>query len=1397
MLLISLLSLGLAVLFTPALWLRLDGWVQNQRDQIWARLESSLGQKVVYDRIAPNVLAALDFQNVRLLADDGSTLFQAASVRLSWDWERLFQGRFSEALRRVQIINAVITLDSHRDQAILERWAAFFRPSGGEGQTSFDFTVEGFNLRAQWTDGQRTLALDRGFAVLSPEGNEWGLKFRGALSWQDRSTASTYAKLTVHGEARSDAAFQNLSLRTDVASVQTSWFDLEPLSVQVTVDPSEVIIAKVSDRTPLDLQVIWTPAQNRWSFQGVAEGFRPSQLIRIKGQKSWSGLADGTISGRFSYQWGADFAFSGQASWPVGSLPAPLAGEALSVRGRVASHQASFEFQDFHLETASIALTFDGTVGPDFLPDGAVSLERWALPAGGEVRGKARLVRTGSVVSFSGENWVWNTLGTKAPSGWIEKAGEGWKFSLQGPWDGAEVGRFSADGAFFPAESRLEAAFEVSSLPLAALKDSARGFLPDLIVPPEFLPLEATCHGFVEWQQSGGLTLALTSFRVNDTMLSGRSVSGSALWQGTHLDLTLDQGVWDSFRGSGALSVDIEDNGAIGGTLVGVLWDRPFDLSGRWVPMDHTLVFSGKPGISGVIHQTEAGVWLAQLSLEPQEVLPGWTLGFQGLVTLDGDRWTVGAERMTLRGRYPWNQEAFSARARVRADSTFFRFDDLVINDSHGSWMGAGISSWSTDFSVPWAGRLALTSSASVRESLNLDWVGTAPDRWHGAVRASGVDLGRASLPALAGLSGRITLAGSGEWDGTEATWNLQTALSEARYGDSPVGFRASFSGTSRRISIRNLNLSLAPLRVVDGTADLDGELRLWKASLGVGLRIGAGDWESRWALKGGWTPEGSPFRIFGELASRANTWSQRSFPDWALTASWGPGSWEAVLGEGAVSARGNADGTFTIGARSPFPIQGDAQGSWKGGALLLDVKGFRADLALLKDFVNSKLFAVSSGVAEGDFTVGGSPVDLEINGVLVARGLAVTSSFVRQPVGPLDVPVIFEGHRLRIDPINIGPGTQTWIFSGGARLDHLLPEEYQFSIQTDPLSVIPVSYQYTGISATGSVAGLLVLKGNPFAVTLGGRLVVQDTIITLKPSSPETASGDPLGFSADLTLVTGRKVEFFWPNETLPLLRAVANPGQNLVVKANDMASTWSVNGKLALKTGAINYLNRLFVLKEGELSFQEDQTSFDPRISVRAELKVRETTGTVTINLRADDRLSQFSPRFDAVPYKSAEELQQLVGTTLSLPTDYKATNIDTALSVASDVGTSFLLTPLEEAVRKNFQLDLFTLKTEILKKTLLNRNAALGASDYLDNTRLFFGKYIGDDLFLQGTLAFRRDTTVATQVSPKMVVEPEFQMEFQTPFFLLNWTLLPQHPETLFVTDNTVTFRWNWSY
>ena len=1386
------LGMGLFVLaawLTPAIWIRLDGWVQNQRDAVWERFETLVGQKVVYDRIAPSVLAALDFQNVRLLADDGRPVLTAASIRLSLDWGLLLQGKVSEALRKVQVINATLNIDERRDRALLDHWASFIRSGGG---TAFGFEVEGFNLKARWTDGARAVSLDRGFVVLTPRDGQWGIRFRGALGW-DEPSSGRWARLSVRGDLRSDPSFQNWSLRTEASLVATSWFDLDPVTLQVTVSPEEVTVAKVADRIPFDLQAVWDRGADRWKFKGAAEGFQPSRLVHLKGQRLWSGLADGTISGRFAFQLGGDFSFEGRGDWPAGSWPAPFNADPVSASGAVSTEGGVYHFDRFHLEAPLLSLGFDGVLDRGLaFPEGTLQMDRVSIPGVGGAQGTWDLARAGTKITFFGRQVKWNDLTTEGATGWLEREGDSWNFQLDGPLGGTPDGHFSATGSFNTKALGVLARVKAASVPLAILEPEIRVHAPGFAFPAMARSLVAETEASVVWSPNGWEVNDAT-FDVKDPERPARRLEGTLAWKNHTAEVVVRSLTWDGMRASARGTARFQDDGPVELTLSGRLWDRSVDLVGRWVPSDKTLAFSGSPGVSGNVHENDSGVWLAELSLAPWEIVPGWRVGFQARGTLEGQKWSVTADRLELSGRYPWNQESFSATTRLVADFATLRFEGLVLADAHGRLVGSATSSWSADWSRPWTGRALLSTPDTNRETLAVDWVGNAVDRWHFGTQVGGLDVTR--VPGL-GIQGRLALTGAADWQGADAAWTAQAALSEARWGDSPLGFRASFAGTSRRISVKNANLSVNSLRITDGSAELDAGSRTWRAVSGVGIRFGAGDWLSRWTASGSWKADDQAFRSVFTLKTQDNTWSRTAFPDAGLTGHWGSDGWQVTLGSGELVADGLPDGTFHLRAKSPFPIKAEADGVWKGATFSASVRGFQADLGLVKDFVNSPLFSVSKGIASGDFTLEGVPTDPEVSGRLVIRGMTMESSFVRQTMGPVDVPVVFDGHQVRFDPVNWGPSGQTWLVSGVARLDHLVPEEFQFAVQTDALSVVPVSYQYTGLSVAGGISGLLLVKGTPLAVTLGGRLVLQDTTITLKQTQPSSSPG--LGFNVDLTLITGRKVEFLWPNESLPLLRAVTAAGQILTVKANDVASTWSVVGKMAIRTGEINYLNRTFVVKEGELGFQENQAGFDPRISVRAEYKVRETSGTVVVNLRADGTLNKFSPRFDATPYQSPEELQRLVGTTLALPTDYtKATNMDTALSLASDVGTSFLLTPFEETVKKNFQLDLFTVKTEILKKSLLSRNGPLEASDYLDNTRLFFGKYIGDDLFLQGTLAFRQDGSVATQVSPKMVVEPEFQMEFQTPFFLLNWTLLPLHPETLFVTDNTVTFRWNWSY
>ena len=77
---------------------------------------------------------------------------------------------------------------------------------------------------------------------------------------------------------------------------------------------------------------------------------------------------------------------------------------------------------------------------------------------------------------------------------------------------------------------------------------------------------------------------------------------------------------------------------------------------------------------------------------------------------------------------------------------------------------------------------------------------------------------------------------------------------------------------------------------------------------------------------------------------------------------------------------------------------------------------------------------------------------------------------------------------------------------------------------------------------------------------------------------------------------------------------------------------------------------------------------------------------------------------------------------------------------------------------------------------------------------------GKYIGNDLFLE--MMVRLQTADAgsqggiaglTGLSPAF----EISLEWDTPFFILDWSFLPRHPEDLFLTDNTLGVRWRINY
>jgi translocation and assembly module TamB len=240
-------------------------------------------------------------------------------------------------------------------------------------------------------------------------------------------------------------------------------------------------------------------------------------------------------------------------------------------------------------------------------------------------------------------------------------------------------------------------------------------------------------------------------------------------------------------------------------------------------------------------------------------------------------------------------------------------------------------------------------------------------------------------------------------------------------------------------------------------------------------------------------------------------------------------------------------------------------------------------------------------------------------------------------------------------------------------------------------------------------------------------------------------------------------------------------------------------LKGDLAIRGGEINYLNRRFLLKTGAITFNENVDKFDPRIDITGELRTRNSDGAVRLFLYAKGALSNFRPRFSSIPAMSQEELAALIGSSVVLPEDYTAFDADSAVSLLSDIGSTVLIRPFEERVREVLDLDIFAFRTDIVKRAILSQGEEISFQDYIDNTSLFLGKYLGEELFVEGLISFKSEDTLDSNadLTQEIVTELELGLELQTPLFLINWKFNPQNPENLFLTDHELALSWEFLF
>ncbi len=527
-----------------------------------------------------------------------------------------------------------------------------------------------------------------------------------------------------------------------------------------------------------------------------------------------------------------------------------------------------------------------------------------------------------------------------------------------------------------------------------------------------------------------------------------------------------------------------------------------------------------------------------------------------------------------------------------------------------------------------------------------------------------------------------------------------------------------------------------------------------------------------------------------------------------------GSGRTDIQRSDGGIRAVIFDDSTFNLTVQDPFPVRGEARGSFRNGEVELTAAGIFVDLTEVDVPVSDAGVTVIGGFAEGSIRVIGPVGNPDLYGTLRISNLELRSPFSPDTIGPVDGAFILEDKVIRVPEIRTHVGNAAVSLSGEMLLDRWTLQEYRINASIPGQTGVHIVNTFGPVNVDGFARGEISFSGSPGNIVLDGDLSMYNTELGVIPLAERENREVAVNTTLNLVLTTGRGVRFIWPAADFPVIRSNFAIDQEVEITLDTVEEQFGLTGTVEIQSGDVFYFDRNFLIRDGRIVFQENQDRFDPRITARAELREVTTDGPVRIYLVADgQRLSEFSPRFESNPPLGGTEIVSILGGNIFQQGADSGTNLSAALLSTSDIVTQFgVFREFENNVREQLGLDLFAIRTSVIQNLLLSAIAptdetaaqlAPTLGTYLNNTSIFAGRYIGESVFAQGILQMRSadmarpDEDDGIQRLGGVLIDSEISLEWQTPFFMLEWSLSPENPEELFIRDNTFTFSWSFTY
>lgn len=521
--------------------------------------------------------------------------------------------------------------------------------------------------------------------------------------------------------------------------------------------------------------------------------------------------------------------------------------------------------------------------------------------------------------------------------------------------------------------------------------------------------------------------------------------------------------------------------------------------------------------------------------------------------------------------------------------------------------------------------------------------------------------------------------------------------------------------------------------------------------------------------------------------------------------------------------------GIVTARLGSDMPVQLELAGQVAKDFMSIEVTNLRSNLATLASTFSLPFLRISQGDLTGTLSISGMPADPEFAGTLSITNPAFSIPTVSTAV--------FSTSRLTASiaqSVLTVPQTKLTTKKGAVNMDARVEFSrwgvglVDVNLNTPARNYVPVDMSLPLIRYKGAVGlnGLnIALEGSDLAIS--GTIEPTEADIEVVLSSLQDSLADwnifslllsrrdddadaekkeakksSLVVSADIDIRVGTRVQILFK----PLLRGLIAPNTQVTLMFDGAGGDFSLKGDVALRGGQIEWLNRNFYMKEGRIVFNESQDMIDPRITVRAETRERDTNGNhVTITLSAMNQpVSSFSPQFSASPAKSEAEIMSLLGQVITA-------DVESAGQLGGAAGDmllqSVIISRLESAVRNTLRLDIFSVRTNFLQNVVkinTDRNYADRSarfSNYFDNSTVYIGKYFGSSLYADALMHWTYDETKSGEIGSvgNLVFQPEFSFELSSPFVNIRWGIAPSIEairNNLWVPSTSITLSWKFS-